>query len=167
MTDAVRKEELSKSYLNAICAVKGISMEVQTHDDDGIDVILKKIIKRENGNKYNAQISVQLKSTSSNYNENPDYYTYPLKKKNYDDLLMPATLKSYLFLLIMPKNENDWVIQSIEELIIRKCMYWLDLKGFPEQPNETSVTVYLPKSNIVTSDTLENILMNIAEEDLL
>ena len=38
MIDSVRKEELSKSYLNAVCAIKGISMEPQIHDDDGLDV---------------------------------------------------------------------------------------------------------------------------------
>ena len=59
MNESKRKEEISKSYLNTICAVNGVSMEIQTHDDDSIDVILKKIIVRTDGCKYNAHISVQ------------------------------------------------------------------------------------------------------------
>ncbi|MCL2153763.1 MAG: DUF4365 domain-containing protein [Oscillospiraceae bacterium] len=81
MIETVRKEEISKNYLNAVCAIKGISMEPQEHDDDGLDVILKKIITFSNGTRFNALMSVQLKSTSSDYTEYADHYSYPLKKK--------------------------------------------------------------------------------------
>jgi len=167
MIDTRRKEELSKSYLNAVCAVKGIATNVKTHDDDGIDVILQKIMNRKDGRKYNAQISVQLKSTSSDYSEFDNSFSYPLKRKNYDDLRRPATLKSYLFLLILPKNENEWVLQSIDELMIRKCMYWADLKELPNSDNNTSVTVRFSKNNVVSSESLDNILTKIAEEEIL
>ena len=86
MEEAKRKEEISKSYLNAICAIKGIDMEEVKHDGDSIDAILKKTIHRKDNIKYNASISVQLKSTSSDYTEFKKTYSYPLKKKNYDDL---------------------------------------------------------------------------------
>lgn len=46
MNEPKRKEEISKSYLNAICAVCGVSMEAHVHDDDGIDALLKKVIVR-------------------------------------------------------------------------------------------------------------------------
>jgi len=164
MIETVRKEEISRSYLNAVCAIKGISMENQEHDDDGLDVILKKIITLGNGSRFNALMSVQLKSTSSDYSEYPDYYSYPLKKKNYDDLLRPATVKSFLFLLILPENENDWLAQSIEQLIIRKCMFWIDMEGFPNRENTSSVTVKIPKANVVTPEALVAILEGIAED---
>jgi len=99
MIESKRKEEISKSYLNAVCAVKGIAMEPQTHDDDSIDAILKKIVHRPDGSKYNAAISVQLKSTSSGCPERGGHYSYRLKVKNYNDLRLSATMKSYLFLL--------------------------------------------------------------------
>ena len=164
MIDTKRKEEISKSYLNALCATSGIAMEVQSHDDDGLDVVLKKILRRSDGSRYNAQISVQLKSTSSDYSEIYNCYSYPLRKKNYSDLLMPATLKAYLFLLILPTEERDWVSHDIEQLVIRKCMFWHDLTGLPDSSNSTSATVHLPKENAVSSETLETLLQNIAEE---
>jgi len=168
MVDSKRKEEVSKSYLNALCATKGIAMEIKTHDDDGLDIVLQKvIISKTNSARFNAMISVQLKSTSSDYTEHDDHYTYPLKKKNYDDLRVPATVKPYLFLLILPDDERDWVTHSIEQLVIKKCMFWLDLKGLPKSDNATKVTVHIPKTNIVTSEKLDEILRNIAEEVLL
>ena len=164
MTDSKRKEELSLSYLHAICAMNGISMEPQAHDDDSVDVILKKVYLRSDNSKYNAQISVQLKSTSSGYIDNAFYFSYPLKKKNYDDLRMPATIKPFLFILILPENETDWVLHNVEELILKKCMYWLDLKELPDCGNVSSVTVNFQKSNYISPETLDTILKNIAEE---
>jgi len=163
MIDTKRKEEISKSYLNAICAVNGIAMQIQEHDDDGIDALLHKVVQKSNGGKYNARISVQLKASATDYTEYPNHYSYPLKKKNYDDLRMPSTNKSFLFLLILPANESDWISQSINELVIRRCMYWQDLSGLPDSSNTSSVTVQLPKSNVVTTDVIEDMLVKIAE----
>jgi len=167
MVETKRKEEISKSYLNAVCAAKGISMEVHKHDDDGIDVMLKKMLIRDDNIKYNALISVQLKSTSSDYIEYDDYYSYPLKKKAYDDLRTPATVKPFLFLLILPNNENEWIAQSIEQLVIKKCMFWLDLEGLPDKDNISNVTVHIPKINLVSPEKLDEILKDIAEEVLM
>jgi len=164
MVDTKRQEEISKSYLNALCATKGISMEDQVHDDDSIDVILKRTIRRADSSWYNASISVQLKSTSSDYTEFESHYSYPLKKKNYDDLRMRATIKPYLFLLLLPRDENEWVTHSIEQLIIRKCMYWLDLEGLPDKENTSTVSVHLLKTNVVSSDALVALLHDVAEE---
>jgi len=40
MIDTKRKEELSLAYLQAVCAVRGISLNYNKHDDDGIDLTL-------------------------------------------------------------------------------------------------------------------------------
>jgi len=167
MIDTKRKEEISKSYLNAVCAASGITMETKQHDDDGIDAILQKTIYISNGTRYNAQIGASLKSTSIDLKEDENYYHYPLKKKNYDELRMPSTVKPYLFLLVLPIEENEWLTQSIEQLVIRKCMFWLDLKELPDSDNSSNVTVLLPKTNIVSSETLDEMLKKDAEEALL
>jgi hypothetical protein len=80
---------------------------------------------------------------------------------------MPAVLKPFLFLLILPNKEDKWLQQSAEELIIRKCMYWADLNGLPDSNNKTTVNVQISKDNVVSSDSLHEILRRIAEEDLI
>lgn len=99
--------------------------------------------------------------------EYDSYFTYPLEKKNYDDLRMPSSIKSFLFVLILPKYEDEWIKHSVNELIIKKCMYWFDLKELPDSNNQTSVTLHLPKENYVSSEVLDNILFKIAEEELI
>ena len=42
MTEATRKEDLSCSYISAVCAYGGIDYEKIHHDDDSTDVLLKK-----------------------------------------------------------------------------------------------------------------------------
>ena len=163
-----RQEELSISYLNAVCAVKGISMEILRHDEDGIDVMLhkEKSIDRLNLHKYRVQVSVQLKSTVSNFKDSDTFFSYPLKKKNYDDLRTLASTKAFLFLFILPEDEQNWVSHSIEELVVRKCMYWADLTDLPDSDNKNTVSVQIPKDNIVSPDSLDKLLSQIAEEQL-
>lgn len=167
MIESRRKEEISISYLNALCAQEGISMECLKHDDDGIDFILKKIVKRRDGSFFSSSFEVQLKSTSSIRLERGQSFSYPLKKKNYDDLRRPSTAKPFLFLLILPEEEEHWLAHSVDELVIRKCMYWLDLKGLPDNDNVSSVTVHFPQENVVSPEMLRSTIMRIAEGELL
>jgi len=163
MIDTKRKEVLSLSYMEALCAIRGIAVETHKHDDDGIDAHLSKTITRKDGYKFIAQINVQLKASSAQYKEYEYHYTYPLKKKAFDDLRLPATAKPYLFLLILPQDEKEWVLHSIDELIIKRCMFWLDLANMPSNENTSSVTVSIPKINVVSPEALEEFLIDVAD----
>jgi hypothetical protein len=158
MTEEIKKEEISLGYLKAICASQGISMNENRRDEDGIDAYLSKILLRSNGSKFNAKIDVQLKSSSCGYVEHNNYYAYPLKVKNYNDLREPSSTKPYLFLLVLPENEQDWVIHDIDKLMIKKCMFWLDLADEPETKNTSTITVHFPKTQIVSPEVLESML---------
>ena len=166
MIETKRKEEISKSYLNAVCAIKGIAVDYKCHDDDGLDAFLHKVVQLADGTKYIATISAQLKSTSSNYTESKSLYKYPLKAKNYDDLRRRGSITSYLFLLILPESENDWVTHDIDSLVIKRCMFWLKLEGLPTKKNKSTVTVHIPKTNVVSPEKLDEILTATADGEL-
>lgn len=167
MIETKRKEELSLSYLNAICAYTGIAMERQFHDEDSVDVLIKKIIDRVDGTRYNAQLSIQLKCTSQTLVEDDESISYSLKVKNYNDIRRPSVVQHLLFVLILPNKECDWVAHSIDELIIRRCMYWVSLKGMGDTQNTETVTVKLPKTQCVSSLALIDLLQRIAEEECI
>ena len=132
MIDNLRKEDLSLSYLSAVCAYKGIAVELQRHDEDSIDVIIKKTIKRNNGNDFVTLLSVQLKATSQTLVENDGGFSYPLPIKNYNDLRKDSTVPMMLCVLRLPDKEEEWVTHSVKELILRNCMYWCDLTKLPD-----------------------------------
>lgn len=167
MDTAQVKEDISISYIYALCANAGIGYEIIRHDDDSTDGILKKQITLENGSKYNAELKIQLKCTSSTsqYTDHGDTITYRLKVKNYNDLCAPSTTPIILGLLILPESPDEWVKWSIEELLIKGCMYWASFSGNKESQNADKVSVSICKANVINSSTLSDILYKIAKEE--
>ena len=82
------KEDLSICYLKTIAAVRGIAVERIEHDEDSVDVVIKKVLNIDKNVSFNSQISVQLKATSSKsqYSIGKQEISYKLKVKNYNDL---------------------------------------------------------------------------------
>ena len=64
-------------------------------------------------------------------------------------------------MVTVPEDLNDWLNHSEQELAIRKCGYWLSLRGEPATTNTTSVTVRMPRSNQFTVAELQGIMQRI------
>lgn len=161
-------EDLSVSYISALCAYSGITYDTIRHDEDSTDGILKKEIKLENNQRYQAQLRVQLKSTYSSfqYKEDDNKITYRLRAKNYNDLCAHSTTPIILCLLILPSDENEWIKWSEKELLLRGRMYWKSLSHEPESTNKDSISISIDKTNVVNNSTLCEILHRIAREEL-
>lgn len=161
------KEDLSINYISTLCAYSGISYEIMRHDDDSTDGILHKIITLDDGQRFNAQLRVQLKCTSSasQYKDCGDHITYRLKMKNYNDLRLPTTMPIILGLLILPESEDEWISWSTEELILKGCMYWKDLYGEKEICSNSPVNISIDKKNVINGENLLSILEKIAKEE--
>ena len=162
-----RKEELSIAYISAICAMAGIDYDIIRHDGDSTDGQMKKVIVLEDGLKCNAQLRVQLKSTSSGsmYSKRNGVLKYKLRAKNYNDLCGRATTPIVLMLLILPEDEKEWLKWSSEELILRGLVLWLSLSGLEPTSNAESVTVEIPFENVVNSETAVQMLECVAKEE--
>lgn len=163
------KEELSICYLKTIAAINGIALEPQLHDEDSIDVILKKTVMVSSGTSFISLISVQLKATSSTsqYSIGDNEITYKLKVKNYNDLCGSATTPVILALLILPDDASEWVAWDEEELILKGKMFWLSLRGQEKSENTDTVTVRIPLANRLSIDSIEGLLQTAAEEGVL
>lgn len=161
------KEDISISYISALCAYAGIAYEINRHDDDSTDGTLKKRIILGGNRKFDAELRIQLKCTSSltQYTDKGDCITYKLKVKNYNDLCVPATTPIILGLLVLPEEENEWIKWSSEELLIRGCMYWAEFSSESESQNSGTVSVKINKNNVINSETLHEMLEKIAKEE--
>ena len=159
--DTKSQEAISLSYFLAVAATKNIVTNSKKRDDFSIDLDISKHVTLNTGVVFTAQINVQLKSTNSSheYSINEDCITYYLKAKNYNDLVASTAVPIILALLILPEEESSWVCQDVDKLILRKCMYWVSLKGLPATDNSSSVAVKIPLSQVVTGDNLENLLI--------
>lgn len=163
------KEDLSICYLKTIAAVNGVALEQNYHDEDSTDVVIKKFLELEGGLKFNSQISVQLKSTSSlsQYSIGENEITYKLKVKNYNDLCAVSAMPSMLALFILPENSDEWVGWNEEELILKGQMFWLGLQNNEPSSNTESVSVKIPKSNRLSKESIGALLIKAAKEGCL
>ncbi len=161
------KEDISISYISALCAYAGISYDIIRHDGDSTDAVLHKCIVLDGIGKYMAELRVQLKCTSSQsqYTDNGDRIVYRLKVKNYNDLCAPSTTPIILALLILPDNEEEWVKWTREELMLKGCMYWAEFSLEEKSENTASVNVNFDKNNVINSETLIYLLKKIAKEE--
>ena len=76
-------------------------------------------------------------------------------KKNYNDLIPSNVLAPRILVLVtLPANINEWLSLTAERLVMRRCACWVSLAGEPERDNETSVTVSVPRENLLTPDSV-------------
>jgi hypothetical protein len=54
---------------------------------------------------------------------------------------MPSTYPRFLMLLVLPENNEEWLSQNAESLIMRKCMYYKSLEGAVASDNFSAVSV--------------------------
>ncbi|MDO4804496.1 MAG: DUF4365 domain-containing protein [Lachnospiraceae bacterium] len=166
MKESSIKEDLSIAYMSAICAAAGIAFDLQRHDDDSTDAIIKKLIVLSEARKCEVSLRVQLKATSSpsQYKEDNEKLTYVLKTKNYNDLRTASTTPIILAVLILPEDESDWLKWTKEELMIKGRMFWRNFQSSSETENKNTISVMIPKENYLNPDTLLKLLQKMAEE---
>jgi hypothetical protein len=148
ITTAHRMESLSRAYLQAVAAQAGLTFSTRVYDY-GTDVTLSEV--REINGIYAETgflIDVQLRS-STLAGVREEAVVYDLDVRTYDYLRRPdAMTPRILVLLVLPADEADWVHQSEASLELRRCAYWVSLRGDPETANTSSVRVAIPRANV-------------------
>ncbi len=91
---------------------------------------------------------------------------FPLKRKNYDDLRKDRLTVQILLVVVVPNETSDWLKQSEQEMILRRCGYWYSLIGEPATTNEYSITVTLPRQQQFTPEALRQIMQRINDKEL-
>ncbi len=156
-----QKQQFSNTYLQAITTVAGYSLYKPFVDDDSVDWGIA--AKGGEGIVRSPRLELQLKSTSKDVLEKK-VIRYPLKLKNYNDLILTEyATPRILVLVLIPENLTDWLKQSEEESCLRYCGYWVSLRGIPPTKNTTNITVTIPRSNQFTVATLQSIMLRISQ----
>ena len=63
-----------------------------------------------------------------------------------------------LVVVLMPEYVDDWLEQSEAELCQKACGYWVSLEGEPPTENKQTVTVYLPRTNLLNVSALKSLM---------
>jgi hypothetical protein len=166
LTSNLIKAELSHAYLKALAAVSGISVEDVRVDMDSVDAYLAfKGMISPDAALSSPRIEIQLKASSRNQVDSSGELSFVLPIGNYNDLRANSMVPRLLVLLNMPEDDSEWVSHTAEALILRRCAYYLNLKGSPESSNQTSVTVKFPVHNILDPASLKGMMVRAAKQE--
>lgn len=138
LTTADREEALSRAYLQAVAASAGYVVATDDFDRDGIDCTIRA------GGQMRPALGIQLKATMKLGEPHEGEYRYPLKRRNDDLLREPTQTPRVLVVLALPEDQTDWLTITEDELVLRRCAYWVSLTDLPDTENRESVTVSLP-----------------------
>ena len=136
------KQELSKAYLKAVTSRSGHDLTFTDPDYRGIDGTIENPTLRGVN-----RVDFQLKSTTV-YLCSGTQIEYDLRVEDHNRLTVDVEIPRVLILFIMPDSDEAWLVQTPNELCLRKCAYWISLMGRTSSSNKSTVRVSVPKTNI-------------------
>lgn len=156
------ESELSYAYLHAVAAKAGMSCKQGDRHDDGAGVDAEINFRGMTSHQYkrHVQLNIQLKATVKGVGLDPNYFSYFMQGiKRYEKLRTDdSDIYKILVVLFLPNDANSWLSCSPDELILKKAAYWVCLYGATASTNPTGQTIYLPNTNLLTPDSLKNLV---------
>lgn len=165
LSDNDRKDLFSRAYVQAIASAAGYASEpTGSVDRDSID------LRISSSGTYctfdSPCIEVQLKCTASECVEE-EHIQFDLPVKNYNDLRKKSLSPRFLIVVLVPDDFDEWLKQSEQEAIVKKCAYYFSLKGMGRTNNTTTIRIRIPRSNILDSTALHTIFAKAGAGDYL
>ncbi|MDX2229772.1 MAG: DUF4365 domain-containing protein [Leptolyngbyaceae cyanobacterium bins.349] len=169
-----RKEEFSYAYIGAIAAVAGLVIVPSKRGMDNAGIDLSVEVPGELENQAFPTVRLQVKCTADDTIINNTSVRFPLPVRNYNRL-RKANSATPLLLVVMlvPDNLETWLevkaTLPLPEVLtqLRRCAYWRSLKGMPETANAHIQTVEIPRTNLLTPESLLELMSKVAKgEDL-
>ncbi|WP_313605217.1 DUF4365 domain-containing protein [Rhizobium sp.] len=165
------ESELSYAYLHAIASACGMACEIcgRHEDNAGADARIIAWSPFENGGyRTEIELKVQLKATIKTPAIIDDCFSYSFQGiSRYDDLRKDSqTVPRILVVLFLPKEPEQWIEHGEDALLLRKCAYWVSLRGAGESANETSQTVYIPRSQRFDVPGLNKLIGDLSRDEI-
>jgi hypothetical protein len=154
------------AYATAVAAYAGIKIDNVTHTDFGTDLIFQRLRKRWIDDHYSdvgaIKVPCQVKSARFpvwHESAKKDSIIYPLRAKNYNDLVESTC--AILVLLCLPESLEKWVQQDFECLRLYKCCYWWRPKPDDELiESDTTKNIHIPCDQLFSAEYLASYIDN-------
>jgi hypothetical protein len=162
----LRQEALSRAYVRAVAARAGVICGA-TENDLGFDLLLRAV--EQHGQQFwdsGPQIDLQLRSTTQAGVRDAEV-VYDLDVRTYDLLRRePSPRPRLLVLLVLPEDEAEWLTQSADELILRRCAFWRSLRGAAPTTNQATIRLVIPLANVFSVEALQRLMDEARQEAL-
>jgi hypothetical protein len=158
-----RQEALSRAYVRAVAAQAGMICG-ELGQDFGIDMYLRTVPVI--GQRYidmGNQLDLQLKSSTRPHVSEAEI-VHDLEVRAYDVLrAFLLGCPRILVPLVLPEDESLWLSQSVDELILRRCAYWMSLRGAPATSNQASIRISIPSANVFCVETVRTLMQQLSK----
>lgn len=143
------EEDLSRAYIQAVAAKAGVNLDIGRSHDYTVDGTFHHISYiRGQREESGLAIDFQLKA-SKNCIFGAGDIKYDFDADTYNYLGRRATTKHaapiILLLLALHPDDTKWMEISEDELILRKCCYWIKLSSSVTS-NEATKRITIPRS---------------------
>lgn len=160
----MRKEQFSRAYVQAVAACAGFAWSTPSVDDDSVDMILHQ--RGGAGTIHSPRVELQLKCKAAP-SPADDAFSHAIKLKNYNDLRDERVLvPRILVVVLVPDDPSEWLEHSEAEMAMRRCGYWVTLRGSPPSENLTAQTIQIPREQMFTVQSVQGIMQRISEGGL-
>jgi hypothetical protein len=155
MTAEQQKEQFSIAYVRAIAAAARVNIYRLEIDEDSIDIGFS--VKSVAGRPQSPKLDAQLKCVTELAGD-ATVFRYPLKAKNYNELVGDHYNPKILIVVLVPPAPADWIVQGTDQLALRRCGYWVSLRVLAPTANTSTVTVEIPRAQLFSVDSLRSLL---------
>lgn len=160
----LRKEQFSIAYVRAVAAAAGYAVTREEVDVDSVDLTLA--AKDAHSLSRRPKLDVQMKCTAAD-GLSESHLHFALPRKNYDELRNPDVLVPHVLVVVLvPENLDEWLEHTEQHMILRRCGYWLSLRGAAETTNTETVTVQLPRKQTFDTRSLQSIMERINRKEM-
>lgn len=154
------EEGLNRAYVQAIASKAGVINSYPDFDykEDGTLSQVQIFDGKPAPTGY--KISYQLKATI-NWKMDGNNIIYDLDAETYNHFVrrasLPRAVPLVLIVLCLPSNSDEWLENSEENLLLRKCCYWTSVTDMSGVLTSNSYTVRLrvPRSQAFTPNSLQ------------
>jgi len=162
LTEPHMKEALSRAYVAAVAARAGLNSSTQYHDY-GVDCSVHEVVVVR-GKRMNSGVSLdlQLKATQD-YAVEDSSIVYDLEVATYNGITWrhsrstSARAPCILAVLCLSREQSGWLTVSENELVLRRCCYWVFLEG-DRVVHRRTVRIRVPRENLLSPDALRSLL---------
>lgn len=166
------ESELSYAYLHSVASHAGMTCTLSTRlvDSMRIDASIRaKGLFAQESILRDIALDIQLKATVASPVTNNSRISYHFRGIDaYDNLRDPLlAVPKILVVLFLPEKQNEWLTWTPENLCLKKCAWWVSLKGAAGTKNSDGVTVYLPEGQYFNCDALKDIVCKLSKQEEL
>ena len=127
-------------------------------DNRGVDGLINAFgpFGPNDGYLESVDIDVQLKATKQQPKQTTTHFSYFLDSVAQYDVLRSDKWGTprILVVLFLPEKREEWLLHDTNQLLLRRCAYWVSLHQATACSNKSGQTIYLPKKQCLDASNL-------------